>query len=83
MGHDGIAKNGTFIDFKTTSIQKPLTHPGEDIRDAKAIFEQRFGEQIKDDCNLWLKFANEVREYLKLGSIEETAKYLGIINPRR
>ena len=62
---------------------KPLTHPGEDIRCAKAIFEHRFGEQIYNDVNLWLSFAREVKEYLGLSSIQETAEYLNIKNNRR
>ena len=57
---------------------KPLTHPGEDIRCAKAIFERRFGEQIYNDVNLWLSFANEVKEYLNVNTIQEAADKLEI-----
>lgn len=76
--YDGIAKNGTLIDFKTTSIEKPLTHPGEDIRCAKAIFEDRFGEQSWNDVNLWLSFAREVRDNLGTKTIQQAADKLEI-----
>jgi hypothetical protein len=57
---------------------KPLTHPGEDIRCAKAIFEDRFGEQSWNDVNLWLFFAREVRDYLGTKTIQEAADKLEI-----
>ena len=57
---------------------KPLTHPGEDIRCAKAIFEDWFGEQTWIDVNLWLELAHEAREYFGLKTIQETADFLEI-----
>ncbi len=76
--HDGMANDGTLIDFKTTSIEKLSKgqRMGEDIRAAKWIFEDRFGEQSWNDVNLWLSFANEVREYLNLKTIQETYNHL-------
>ena len=57
---------------------KPLTHPGEDIRCAKAIFEDRFGEQSWNDVNLWLSFAREVRDNLGTKTIQQAADKLEI-----
>lgn len=57
---------------------KPLTHPGEDIRCAKAIFEDWFGEQTWIDVNLWLELAHEAREYFGLKTIQEAADKLEI-----
>lgn len=67
---------GTIIGNLTNS--KPLTHPGEDIRCAKAIFEDRFGEQSWNDVNLWLSFAREVRDNLGTKTIQEAADKLEI-----
>lgn len=63
---------------KQENKPKPLTHPGEDIRCAKAIFEDRFGEQSWNDVNLWLSFAREVRDYLGTKTIQEAADKLEI-----
>lgn len=76
MGTFDARTGSTLIDFKTASTPKKLTHPGEDIRDAKAIFEQRFGIQTWNDVNLWLSFAREVRDYLKLNTIQETYNHI-------
>lgn len=76
---DGITIGG-LVDFKTTgqpTISKGQ-QMGEDIRAAKAIFENRFGEQTCNDVNLWLEFANEVREYMRLQTLQETAEKLEI-----
>lgn len=83
MASPDAITGSSFVDFKTTSLPRPLKHPGEDIRDAKAIFEQRFGMQTWNDVNLWLQFAREVKEYLGLSTIQETAEYLGIKNNKR
>jgi len=56
----------------------PSQQMGEDIRAAKAIFEQRFGEQTNVDVNLWLEFANEVREHMGLQNLQETAEKLNL-----
>lgn len=59
-------------------LPKPLRHPGEDIRAAKAIFEDRFGEQTFIDVNLWMQFAREVQEYIGAKTLQETAEKLNI-----
>ena len=56
----------------------PSQQMGEDIRAAKAIFEQRFGEQTNVDVNLWLEFANEVMEHMGLQNLQETAEKLNL-----
>lgn len=56
----------------------PSQQMGEDIRAAKAIFEQRFGEQTFIYVNLWMDFAKEVMEHLGLKSFQETAEKLNI-----
>lgn len=56
----------------------PSQQMGEDIRAAKAIFEQRFGEQTNVDVNLWMEFANEVREHMGLQNLQETAEKLNL-----
>jgi len=66
--------------FTLTAEQEPKLSKGqqmgEDIRVSKWIFENRFGEQSWNDVNLWLSFANEVREYLNLKTIQETYNHL-------
>lgn len=59
-------------------VSPKLKHPGEDIRCAKAIFEDWFGEQTWIDVNLWLELAHEAREYFGLKTIQETADFLEI-----
>lgn len=51
---------------------------GEDIRHAKAIYENRFGFQVGATPRTWLSFANEVRNYLELKTLQETTKHLNI-----
>jgi hypothetical protein len=70
----------TLLEIILTAEQEQKLSPsqqlGEDIRMAKFIFEDRFGEQSWNDVNLWLSFANEVREQLKLNTIQETFNHL-------
>lgn len=51
---------------------------GEDIRAAKAIFEQRFGEQTYVDVNLWINFANDVKAHLQLSTLQEVVTHLNL-----
>lgn len=78
MGSPDAITGSGLVDFKTTSTPKPIKHPGEDIRVAKAIFEHRFGPQNWNDVNLWLEFANEVKDYLGLSTIQDAAEFLEI-----
>lgn len=55
-----------------------MIHPGEDIRAAKALFEDAFGEQNWTDVNLWLEFAKEVCEYLNVKTYQEAVEKLDI-----
>lgn len=86
MGNDGTLPGGTLIDlkcsFNAAELPKQTNHPGEDIRAAKAIFEDRFGESYKTDVRLWMEYAREVGEYLGIKGIQETAKHLNV-KPRR
>jgi hypothetical protein len=80
MGSEDARSGHTMIDLKVYSVElpKPIRHPGEDIRAAKAIFEDRFGEQNWVDVNLWMQFAREVMEYLGTKTFHETAQKLEI-----
>lgn len=51
---------------------------GEDIRHAKAIYENRWGFQSSAKVRDWLAFGNEVKDYLKLSTLQETTKHLNI-----
>jgi hypothetical protein len=70
-------------DFKII-IQKqelklsPSQQLGEDIRAAKAIFEDRFGEQTCVDVNLWMDFANDVKTHLQLSTLQEVVSHLNL-----
>lgn len=56
----------------------PSQQLGEDIRAAKAIFEDRFGIQTNVDVNLWLAFANDVKTHLQLSTLQEVATHLNL-----
>ena len=56
----------------------PSQQLGEDIRAAKAIFEDRFGEQDRVDVNLWMNFANDVRVHLQLSTLQEVVSHLNL-----
>lgn len=56
----------------------PSQQLGEDIRAAKAIFEQRFGRQTYDDVNLWMNFANDVKTHLQLSTLQEVVSHLNL-----
>lgn len=54
----------------------PSQQLGVDIKAAKQIFENRFGEQTFVNVNLWLEFANEVKEYLKMETFDQVISFL-------
>ncbi len=56
----------------------PSQQLGEDIRAAKVIFEDRFGEQAYVDVNLWLEFANDVKIQLQLSTLQEVVFHLNL-----
>ena len=56
----------------------PSQQMGEDIRAAKAIFENRFGEQNYVDVNLWMEFAEDVRISLQLSTLQEVVFKLNL-----
>ncbi len=56
----------------------PSQRLGEDIRAAKAIFENRFGEQNYVDVNLWMEFAEDVRISLQLSTLQEVVFKLNL-----
>ncbi len=56
----------------------PSQRLGEDIRAAKAIFENRFGEQNYVDVKLWMEFAEDVRISLQLSTLQEVVFKLNL-----
>lgn len=52
--------------------------PGEDIRAAKAIYEDKHGDVLWPDVKEWLRYANEVKEYLGVDTYQEAAEKLNI-----
>lgn len=77
---DFIMKNGTHIDLKLYAERKPSKGQimGEDIRHAKAIYENRWGARTNAQVSDWLSFAKEVRDYLKLQTYQQVTEYLNI-----
>lgn len=58
------------------SNNKPLNHPGEDIRAAKAIYEHKHGYVTETNVKEWLLYANEVKEHLNVNTLQEAAEKL-------
>lgn len=65
------------VDAYLASV-KLTQHPGEDIRAAKAIYEHKHGFVTETNVSMWMRYANEVKNHLNVGTLQEAATKLDI-----